>query len=117
MSLTKERKAHQQALSRSSGVGYSDVEDFSHKITAYDALISGALHALIIAHAFGIRMRRTVIILPDIRIPEDGTRSSDHSATFSSAEAKPLDLSLHSALSDASADLCCEVSTRPRQAP
>ena len=97
-------------------VGYPEIEDFIDQLTACDAIISTSLHGLIIAHAYGILTRRAVFSTSDTQIPGDGTKFSDHYAAFGITEAEPLDLSLHPALSDASADLCCEVVTRPLRA-
>lgn len=97
-------------------VGYSDIEQFTDELTACEAIISTSLHGLIIAHAYGIPTRRAVFSAADRQIPGDGTKFSDHYAAFGIAEAEPLDLSLSPVVTDATADLCCEVVTSPLQA-
>lgn len=97
-------------------VGYSDIEDFLDELTSCEAIISTSLHGLIIAHAYGIPTRRAVFSASDTQIPGDGTKFSDHYAAFGITEAEPLDLSLAPVVTDATADLCCEVVTNPLKA-
>jgi len=97
-------------------IGYRDIEDFIAALTSCSAIISTSLHGLVVAHAYGIPTRRAVFSSSDTQIPGDGTKFSDHYAAFGITEAEPLDLSLHPTLTDASADLCCEIVTRPLQA-
>jgi hypothetical protein len=97
-------------------VGYSDIEQFTDELTACEAIISTSLHGLIIAHAYGIPTRRAVFSAADKQIPGDGTKFSDHYAAFGIVETEPLDLSLSPVVTDATADLCCEVVTSPLQA-